>query len=223
MSDRHPSPFDAFGDDFITAHVADGERLHGYDIHADLAAHYRFSETQFLLITGELPDAEQARRFELGLHMLCHGLTIADASVHAARVVRHVHSRGDAASVAATAAMAVAEHCRYLLQTHADWLAWWADGAKTTAPPVPTDGAEIAARYAELPEAGLGDIGPAGIVAAALAVLYRSGLTSQHQLVTAMVLTRFPIAMAEAFAPDKPGLWAYPLNLPFWDYQGEQE
>ncbi|HSG66468.1 MAG TPA: hypothetical protein VLD39_15775, partial [Gammaproteobacteria bacterium] len=128
MSDsdeRYPSPFDSFPSGPIEAHVAHDGRLRGYDVASDLARHYAFVESVYMMLTGEFPSENDARSVEAALYMLTD-VSVGQAAVHAARVVRHVHSRGDEAAVVGTAGLALAEQARHLLRTHDGWLAWLA-------------------------------------------------------------------------------------------------
>src|SRR5262245_48707929 len=61
----------------------DAPRLHGYDVEADLCAHYSFVETVLLSLTGELPSEPQAAAFDVALQFL-GPLSVAHASTHAA-------------------------------------------------------------------------------------------------------------------------------------------
>ncbi len=225
--DPYPSPFDRFDSEGIVAGVADGERLFGYSIAEDLARSYQFGETMFLLAAGRLPTDQEAQWFNTALHMAMY-VTIADASVHAARVARHVHSRGEPATVASTAALAVAQQSRWVVEQHAAWLQWLATDRSSEPPDaaIDTDASELVQSFARLlPSSCLPNLLPyrPSVTAAAIALLAECGLTRPEQLATVLTSARFPIAMAEAFAVEDGGLWDYPLNLPYWVYGEEEE
>jgi hypothetical protein len=230
--DDYPSPFDRFPGDSLPAGVVDGTRIHGYDVPTDLAAHYNLAELQFLSLTGVVPDEEQGRAFEL-CQMFLMPHSIAHASAHAGRVAAHVHSiLGNSPAAAATVGVGLVEQARSELEQFAPWLAWLDDDGDSAIPPVAQNGAKVESawvrRFSELLPFRYSDaIGvPAGsinLLAAILTVLRALGVREPQQMTAALVLGRFPAAMAEAFAAPDLRLWSYPLNLPHWEYAPEDE
>lgn len=233
MSDdsEKPSPFDRFPAGPIDAGVVHGRRIHGYDVPSDLARHYTFGELQLLALTGVPPDVDDGRAFELCLAFLSP-VSVAEASVHAGRVARHVHSiLGNTPGMAATLGIGLAEQARFELEHYADWLQWLDDDGQGAVPDAATEGAATDAQVvrqfrSQLPSKHGGAVeklGSVNLTAAVLAVLRALGLHEPHQLTSALVLARFAVAMAEAFATPDPRLWAYPLNLPKWNFITSEE
>jgi hypothetical protein len=151
-------------------------RLHGYDLQADLATHYRFSEIAALALLGEAPSPAAGRVFEVALTFACSA-TIAEAPAHASALSRLCGARPS--SVAAVAATALAEEARHRVLAHAPLLAWL-DGGRAGAPPEePVEDPATARLHGHLEALGhpiaAGDRGlPLG--AALLAVFHDVGL-----------------------------------------------
>ena len=60
-------------------------RLHGYDVEADLARHYSFTEMVLLSLTGNLPTAQEARAFDVALQFAAP-VSVQEAPTHATMV-----------------------------------------------------------------------------------------------------------------------------------------
>lgn len=67
--------------------TATGGRLFGFDVEADLARNYRFSDVVYLGLTGDLPDDARSRAFEVAL-IFATSLGAGEAPVHAAMLAR---------------------------------------------------------------------------------------------------------------------------------------
>jgi len=224
-----PSPFDRFPGENIEAGVVSGgdePRLFGYSIDTDLGSHYSFEEIVFLLLTGELPKSPNVTKELATALVFAMPITIADASVHAARVGRHIASiSNNHASVVGTASVGLAEQARYELLQKAEFRDWLC-GERTS--PLPeaaratndADRARVEAFSKALP--GCDEARFAANIsldAAILTVLWDCGLREERQLLTALVMCRLPVAVAEAYSVGDPRLWKYPLNLPQWVYE----
>ncbi len=85
---------------------AAGTRVHGYDVEADLARHYRFSDVVLLSLTGELPDDARSRAFEIALTLLLP-MSVARAPAHATLLAGHCS--GPPSVILATAAATLAD------------------------------------------------------------------------------------------------------------------
>jgi hypothetical protein len=207
----------------------DEPRVHGYDVESDLAVHYSFAETTLLTLTGELPTEEQARAFCIGLAFL-GPLSSAHAPTHAAVLARICGARFS--SVAAIAAVTLAERARTILDEHAellDWLNQTPDGSRADPPQSSRardedDQASVSrlqrsltARGVEIPaitaENGLGR------TAALLTVLHFSGLVHREQMEAALVLASLASAVAEARTREVASFREYPMNVPRFVYE----
>lgn len=227
-SEEYPSPFDRFPGGPIEAGVMDGRRLHGFDIPEDLARHYGIAEIQLLALTGEPPTEAEGRAFELCLTFLAD-VSILDASVHAGRVARHVHSiLGNTPGTTATLGVGLAEQARFQLEQYEPWLAWLDAEDRGEPPELTTGDDDLVQQFTHLLPDEYGEwlesLGASmNLFGAILSVLHRLGVGKVHQLTTVLVMARLPIALAEAFSVGDPRLWSYPLNLPRWKYVGEEE
>lgn len=233
MSDERidfPSPFDRFSGDRIESRVARRgvaeDHIHGYAVTGDLARHYSWAEVVLLTLTGRAPTPPLGRAFDAVLTNLMT-VTIGEASVHAARIARHVASISqNDASVVSTAAVGLAEQANLLVSENRPLFEWLASD-RTSDPPGRDVSEAEAARVRTLLATMEGSPGFAarfelslGFVPTLLAVMWECGLRQPHQVVAALVLARAPVAIAEAYSVSDPRLWKYPLNLPSWDYVG---
>src|SRR6476661_3139041 len=68
-------------------------RLFGYDVEGDLAAHYRFSDTMLLALTGELPKNTQSHTFNT-IMTFTSTISITKTPIHASILARtyNVHT-----------------------------------------------------------------------------------------------------------------------------------
>jgi len=188
----------------------------------DLARHYRFGESILLALTGYPPDPPIGLAFEIVLTFLSP-LAVTEAPTHAAVLAQAC--AGSTAAVTGTAAVALAEHARWLVARHAPTLAWL-EGARDDELP------EIARALDDDDRSSVGRlrallIERAGVQlfdrdfgrdAALLAVLRLCGVRRAEQMEIAIVASRLCTSVAEALAGGRGALREYPLNLPPFVY-----
>lgn len=227
MKDFTSGPFDGNEwPDKLSAHVVSMDEkpaVHGYDVEEDLVRNYHFSDFIFLNLTGELPESDISRAFEVAMFFLAP-ITVAEAPSHAAGLAQLCG--GTTSSVLATGMLALAEQARFTLDEHANFLRWLDDKIEQCPEIFYTkNSAECASvrRMALLiKEAGL-DVPVLQLeltrMAAILAIFYACGLTRREWIETAFVLARSPCMAAEALAVSPGNLRAYPVNLPRFRYE----
>jgi hypothetical protein len=198
-------------------------RVHGYDVEGDLALHYRFSDTVLLALKGELPDDRTGRAFEVAMQFLAPA-SVAEPPAHCGLLARLCGAR--TSGVLGVAALAAAEQALFLVEGHADLVEWLErpDGA----PParhLAGDEAERAAvsrLRAALARTEFAcpalDFG-LGREAALVALLHACGLETSEQKQAAIVMSRLPCALAEAFAVSPTAFREYPMNLPPFEHE----
>lgn len=187
--------------------------IHGYAVADDLARHFGFGEVIFLALTGEAPERAAGQAFERAL-IFAAPITIAEAPSHAAALARLCAAKPS--SVAAVAAIGLAEQARFRLEELAPLLAWLREGREGPPPgavPDPRTAAlhdvlrsvdlEVDARDADLP-----------LAAALVAVFHDLGLREPWQIEAAFTVARWPVAMAEAMSNAPGALGTYPIRLP---------
>ena len=207
---------------------ADGKRgaprIHGYDVHDDLARHFSFAEVVLTSLTGIAPTKDVGRAFEIALTFLSPA-SIAHAPAHAASLAQMCGSRP--AGVLGVACLGLTEEGRWLLDTHAELLVWLADAHDSKrAPPASAcatnddDRAAVSrlrALVAPLVVPGLdADL---ALDAALLAVLFACGLRSRESIEPALLIARVACATAEAFAVKPAAFREYPMNNPPFRYE----
>ena len=208
----------------LEAHVVTpgpAPRIHGYDVHDDLARHYGFGEVVLLTLTGQPPSVGVGRVFEAALVDLAP-VTVAEAPAHAAVLARLCDA--DPAGTVATGAIGLAEQARERITRHRAAL----EALRAGRPWAECDGrcegadALAEARIAErLRETGLVAprlAGPVCAEAEGLATLAALGLTEPWQLLAALVVARLPAVAAEAQAVTPRSFPSYPMNLPPFVY-----
>jgi hypothetical protein len=209
----------------------DEPRIHGYDVESDLAVHYSFVETTLLTLTGELPSAAQAEAFSVALEFLAP-LSVAHAPTHAAVLARICGARFS--SIAAIAAVTLAERARAILDEHSnvlDWLDGMNGGA--TAPPPESSRARSEGERASVSRLRR-SLSTRGITIPALATEHElgrmpallaalhfsfSGLKHREQVEAALVLGGFTSAVAEARTREVASFREYPMNVPRFVYE----
>ena len=222
---RGPVESGAFPDHLTARVVTAGSRprVHGYDVEADVAPHYRFGESILLALTGEAPDEATGAAFEIALTFLSP-LAISEAPTHAAVLARICV--GSASAVTSTAAVALTEQGRWLLARHAPLVAWLDAGCSAELPESARatdddDRASTARLRAALGSRAEGRL-PAhdlGRDAALLSVLHACGLRRAEQLEVALVVARLATCAAEALAGKRGDLHGYPMNVPQFAYE----
>lgn len=210
----------------LTGHVVargDAPRVHGYDVQGDLAVHYRFGETLLVYLTGEAPDADTGRAFEIAM-TFASVVDAGEAPAHAAIVARMCGAApGGVVSVAATA---LAERHRALVGTHARIFEWSRDtSAELPAECRARDDADrsacarlAAALPAAFASAPVFSRDPS-LDAALLATLVKCGLSSRERAEAALTIAGLACACAEAFATKPGDFRSYPMNSPPFEYE----
>jgi hypothetical protein len=207
----------------------DEPRVHGYDVETDLAAHYSFAEITLLTLTGELPTAVQADAFGVALAFLAP-LSVAHAPTHAAVLARICGTRFS--SVAAIAAVTLAERARAILDEHTPLLEWL-DRLQNGSKEAPhgsfraRTGSERASVARLQKVLGTRDIRIPAITAendlarmpALLATLHFAGLVQREQLEVTLNLASFACAVTEARTRDVASFREYPMNVPRFVYE----
>lgn len=189
----------------------DAPRLYGYDVHRDLAQHYRWSELLFLSLTGELPEEALAPAIEVALIFLS-SVSVAEAPGHAA-VLAGLCGLVNSAAVSVVT-MTLAEEARSFLEHYK------ALPKEAVMPSQQDEG--IAELRQRLDERNISNIvleTRLGVLGAALSVLEQCGLSETSQLEAIWVITRLPVALAEARHQPMGKFVHYPTQLPTFKYQ----
>lgn len=219
---RRPGPFDdATWPSKLTARVVtpgESPRIHGYDVEEDLARHYGPSATTLLALVGELPSDERARAFDVATSFLSPA-PVNEGPAHATVIVRICNVSTSA--IVATAALALGEQARVLIEEHAGWLRCLDTGsAASPGEWVARDASDR--RSVERLRAALDGTGVSvpmvnldiGRTPALLAVLHFAGLRSADRMVAAIVMARLPVAVAEGLATPTHTYKDYAVELP---------
>lgn len=227
MTTKHLGPLEAapFPEQLKARVVTPGAnpRLRGYDVEADLAAHYTGSELTLLSLTGELPSEEALAMFEVASAFLAP-VSVAHASTHAAVLARLCGAT--TSTTIGTAAIGLAEQARALLDEHEGLLRWLTEPTDELPAPFratgPEDAASVERLRTVLSKRGLTvpslDRGPTR-TAALLMLLHAAGLRGRQRIEVAVVLSRMPIVIAEALAERPTNFGNYPMNLPRFSYE----
>lgn len=208
----------------LTGHVVTpgfAPRVHGYDVESDLARHYHFAETVLLTLTGQPPNASVGKAFEVALAFLLP-LAVSEAPTHAAVLAKLMGSR----TVVSVGAIVLTERARYLLDRHAELLAWLDNGCEELPERYTATDPDEQAAVERLRLA----LQPTGMdlpifakqptrTAACLAVLHACGLRQSEQFETALVLAALPCVVAEALATRPGNFREYPIDLPAFRYE----
>ncbi len=221
-SDRGPVESRAWPDQLPARAVSTSPtpRLFGYAVETDLAAHYRFSDTLLLSLTGELPDDARSRAFEVALTFAC-AMSVSEAPIHAAMLARTCGVRpGGTLAVGMLSLGEVSDQIVRAIGTSLD--------EPMTSGPLPKDlSAEddhtraSVSRLRALVEPHL-DV-PAlrrdpTIVVALVAVFRGCGLHTPFQLSVALAMARLPSVVAETSATKVGDFKSYPMDVPHFDY-----
>jgi hypothetical protein len=211
---------DAPWPDKLTARVVTpGSRpaIHGYDVEEDLARHYSFAETVLLALTGEIPTPEQGCAFEVVLQFAAPA-PVNEAPTHAAVLARIC--AGTTSSIQGTAAIALAEQARVVVEEHRGWIEALS-GAIASVPPEHRAASEDErASVDRLRRALRGSVDVPALAhdvnrsAAVVASLHACGLRAAEQVECALLLAKLPVAMAEALATPAGSYRDYPLLVP---------
>jgi len=208
----------------LSARVVDAQphddRLHGYAMMGDVARHYRFTDSLYLALTGELPDPTQSDLFDLALCAFASP-HVGESPLHLAVLVRV--SAGPLSSALATGLIAACDQARAIVTRHAAWLTWLDKGSGEVSPEYRSDPPSpwVAALREALAARGHTDaLVRAELTkdAARLALLHASGLRSTDQMEAAIVSARVGAIAAEAMATGPQDLGAYPVKVPPFHY-----
>ncbi|MFU8802464.1 MAG: hypothetical protein ACNA8W_01525 [Bradymonadaceae bacterium] len=226
------SPLDTLGDKTkVEGFVVDTHesiRLHGMDVHRDLAVHYSFAEVLLLTLLGSPPDEATGAAFGVAL-VFSSPVSIAEAPAHAARIAQITGS--DAAGVVSLAAIGLAEQARWLLNEHELLLRRLEIAGDGELPArfcarSEAEREEVKALRLALPVPYRQDLvfdSDPGLWPALLTIFFRCGLRRQEQVLTALVSSRLVSTAAEGFAGEAGILASYPVNLPRFDYRPPED
>lgn len=205
----------------LEAHAVDAvataaPRLHGYDVEADLARHYRFSDVVYLALVGELPSDAQSRAFEIGLTFAAP-ISVAEGPGHTLALAGFFGA--EPSGLLAAASATIADYARAAIEASE---ALFRDA--TIAPDAPHLAASSPEERASIDR--LHALLPAGVDVPALrayprrdlailCVLRAAGLRTREQLATALTIAGIGPAIAEA-TPRKLNeiLTKYPVHVP---------
>jgi hypothetical protein len=212
--------------DKLKAHVVTPgprPRIHGYDVEGDLARHYSFAETILLTLTGEPPEEETGKAFEIALQFLAP-ISIAEAPAHAAMLARMCGA--EASGVTQVGTTALAEQARSTIDGYTSVLESLERvglARKVERGPAPaSERAAIELLGQHLARVGFDSeclSGQERLDGAILCLLQRIGLRKRWQLEAAFVVCRLPAVVAEAFAVTPGEFKDYPMDLPPFEYE----
>ena len=189
------------------------DRLHGYAVIGDLAAHYQFSDLLYVAITGDTPDDRASALFRLALCAFAPA-SVRDAPTHAAVVSRVCAA--PVSSALGIGMMIAAEEARDLVDRHLALLAGDAPAGagETTEPWVATicDAVRAIDPQAQLPRSDMTRD------AASIAVLVLAGIRDPDRIVAAIVAARVCGIVAETLATGPQHFAAYPVQVPQFSY-----
>lgn len=201
--------------------AGDAPLVHGYEVESDLACHYGYAEYLLLCLTGELPTPPSARAFEVAALFL-GPVSVAHASTHAALLSR-LCGASTSGSIGVSA-IGLAEQARHLVAAHVSLLRWLArpDAELPREHRAPEPDASVQRLASAL--GGIPFSVPALALrptreAALLATLWAVGLERPTSIEAAIVLSRLPATLAEAFAERPTNFAHYPINLPRFEYR----
>lgn len=201
-------------------------RVHGYDLHEDIARHFGFAELVLTSLVGRAPSPEEGQLFEVVMLFLSPAF-VSESPAHAAVVARTSASRWPA--VMACGSTVLAEQAHALVEQHAELLQWLDDPSL----PFPEsarchDDEERRAveRFSALANDSTLSI-PAlahdpTLFAAILAAAHRCGIGDAERMSTVIVVARLPAVLSEALRPAGK-LRAYPMDLPHFTYRDRDE
>ncbi|HEY1697730.1 MAG TPA: hypothetical protein VGG39_36470 [Polyangiaceae bacterium] len=207
--------------------VSPGARptVHGYDVEGDLARDYSFAETVLLALTGEAPEPDLGRAFELVL-VFAAPVSVVEAPVHAAVVARACVA--SPSQLLGVAALGLAEQTRVLVEGLRGFLDALSGNIQDVAPRYCASSDEERASVGRL-RAGLapflhvpGLTFDLGRTAAIVAALHACGLRTAEQIECALSWARLPLLLAEALAAKPGSHMQYPVNVPAIVYEEQQ-
>ncbi len=225
---QRPSPIDDVVASKLCARVVDPgdpRRIHGYDVDADLAAHYGFTDLVLLSLTGELPTAEARAATDCAM-IAVSAASVADASVHAAVLARLCGARASALTTVAAAGLA--EQSTFELRSGRELLSWLDEPRSPLREHFCARSDEERRRASALTASLPGCCKSMPILehhpnhdAIVVALFHSAGIRRLDKLEALFTLARLPCALAEAFAEKQTNFGRYPINLPRFRYAEE--
>ena len=191
--------------------------LHGYDVHGDLAQHYRFPELVLTALRGEAPTRAEGELYDAVLSFWCP-IGAAHAPVHAVVLARTCGARDT--SVLAVGAAPLAGQASQIIEDHEALLSWLSDPSAPfpealRGPPQPER--EAVRSFARRVE-------PTGIPVPALEHgAWACGLRSRTQLAATIVSARYPLMLSAAVHEPEGAFRGYPIDLPHFDYHPPED
>jgi hypothetical protein len=224
-------PFDvgAFPDKLTATSVTPdvAPLLEGYPLLTDLAQKKSFTETVWLALQGELPDANEAWAFEQALYWLSP-IHIGEAPTHASYVARLCDSWTSASL--SVGAIGLAERARTLNERFSEWIIFLQAPSNQQIPPIAFD-ADNNTELRQAREAlfsewthrfGRNDLFAPQLnycrEAVALLLLSQLGLCSQLNIEFLSMWAAFPLVLAELKNAKPTELFSYPARLPEIQY-----
>lgn len=191
-------------------------RIHGYDVQGDLALRYSIAEQHLIALTGSAPDEDTGRAVEIALSFLAP-LNVGAAPAHAGVLCRLCGATTSA--TIASVALALAEQARVAVQRYFDWVrSGTPSSGHVRAEELECLAAALPVRFRDHERVRSAPT----LEIACLAILAASGMVESQQLEAALVWSRLPCAIAEAFAV-QPGAFAeYPMDVPPFRYEEDQ-
>jgi hypothetical protein len=203
--------------------------IHGYAVFDDLALYYSQTELALLALTSQPPDEAVGRAATVALAFLAPA-PINEAPTHAAMLTQLCG--GEKSALVAVAALGLAEQAGAWAKEHQPLFDWLQSGNSGPFPEVarkPEQSAQkrtliaaLSARQADAICRRLLEAHEFSLMAACLAVLWHCGVKTDAQLITLLVSTRLPTAVAEALAHNPRAFKTYPMNLPAFSYRPPQ-
>jgi hypothetical protein len=197
----------------LRAHVVDergAPRLHGYDVHGDLALNYSFAEVVLTVLRGEAPTAEEGHAFAVALTFLAP-VGAGDGPVHTASLCAMLDAPHG--SVIGAAAVALVDQAEAMIER-----------APTGASDEDRGGVAalrnaLGSAVTLVPALAREDL---RLDAALVAVLRACGLQRPAQLACAITMARLPAALAEAERYTPADFRDYPIDVPHYRYEEDR-
>lgn len=205
-----------------------GPRVHGYDVRGDMLGAVSFSDFIFLTLTGELPEEKESSVFQQVMLFLAP-VSVAQAPVHAA-VLSGLCGSGSS-GITGVCAVTLAEQARWQVSRHGSLL----EIMERDSIQPPSNYLVSKSGEASDTESLIQSLSNVGVelpvvfsrlkpISCAIAVLYRyCGIKDPKLLETVLVMSRLPCALAEGRAVQPGDFRSYPIDLPRFEYTGEED
>lgn len=190
----------------LVASTGEHPRVHGYDLHRDLAHNYDFGEFIVTALTGVTPNEAWGKAVNKALVLLA-STSVQHAPVHAATLSRRCGS--DERAVMAAGLLGLVEEAWFQLSEYSE-------GETTNEVSATHD--EL---FASLPDEVRGVLpkrSNGSVEQLAHEILTAAGLESKLQRMAAVCIARMPILAAEAHATPPGDIRNYPIKLPTYEY-----